>query len=291
MVTALGVDRSKDSGVGMDAITHRRIIGAHWENLGVVAGLAVSGAAGLRYQAAAGVAVCSTGGADGSVEAYWPGGLTAEAVRAGDGAYGRIDSVYLLADTGAGGQVSLHVAQGVPSASPAAPALPAGALLLREMLLPAGASSTQSAAPQGSVDYAIPYGASMGLLGVASNDSSLVQDWTPGRWWGQAAAAFTLPTDRLVEVRFVFRAECDTGTTSCYARVRDAAQGDRILTDGMDECLVPLRYQQRQTVSWVLSLEAGWHNILVDIRPNTNGPAFWWRGLRQVEVWDRGVAR
>ncbi|WP_152570178.1 hypothetical protein [Bifidobacterium bombi] len=131
----------------------------------------------------------------------------------------------------------------------------------------------------------------MGRLGYASNTQSLIQDWTPDRWWAQAATGFNLPTDRLVEVRFTFRAECDSDTTSCYARVRDSHQGDKILTDENDECLIPRIYYQRQTISWILELEAGWHNIIVDIKPNTNGPAFWWRGLRQVDVWDRGVIR
>ncbi|KFI40362.1 hypothetical protein BACT_1064 [Bifidobacterium actinocoloniiforme DSM 22766] len=288
MVTALGVAQDAD-GVGMDALTHRRVIGAHWENPGVVAGLEVSGAAGLRYQASAGVAVCSTGGSDGSVEAYWPGGLTLEAVTAGDGAYPRIDTVYLLADTRAGGQVSLHVAQGTPSASPAHPVVPAGGLRLRDMTMPAGASATISASPMGSVDYAIPYGAKMGRIGYGSNTSSVLQDWST-KWWSQAPAeTMMLATDRLVTVKFTWRASVDGEQVGSFYAM--PVVDDQDMGDGLDECLVA-HVWARQSVEWRMVLEGGRpHRVDVMAKPNLGRPRFTWRGLRTVEVIDEGVAR
>lgn len=209
MVTALGVAQDTD-GQGMDALTHRRILAARWENLGVMSGLEVSGAAPLRYRAEAGVAVCSTGSADGTVEAYWPGGITEEQVEAGDGAYGRIDSVYLMAPTVAGGQVTLHVAQGIPSAAPRPSTLPAGGLRVRDMLMPAGASATQSASPVGSVDYAIPYAASLGLLDSRMDDRpNIWADETPRKFTAGYHMEVHLPTDRLLELTYDADVSCE----------------------------------------------------------------------------------
>ena len=56
MTTALGV-APDSTGRGVDPPTHRRIIKAHWENVGVVCGLDVTGRTDLRYNVAAGVAV------------------------------------------------------------------------------------------------------------------------------------------------------------------------------------------------------------------------------------------
>lgn len=296
MVTAFGVAQDKTTGQGCDAMTHRRIIAAQWENPGIITGLKVSGRQDLRYGVSPGVAVCSMGETDGMSIAYWDGTgnqCTENTVDAADSTYSRIDAVYIISFTGVpDNQVHVRVKQGVPSASPMPPRVEAGGLVIACMLLPAGSSSTLSATREGEVDYAIPYGASLGLLGVSSNTSELEQDWTPNLWWGQAAVAFSLPTDRQVEVRFTFRANSSTGeSTSCYARVRDAVNGDSILTDGWDELIMPPRYYQRQSVFWDLTLKAGQHNIVVDISPNVGGPAFWWRGLRQVEVRDRGVVR
>ncbi|RBQ00072.1 hypothetical protein [Bifidobacterium xylocopae] len=300
MVTALGVARD-EHGVGMDALTHRRILGAYWENLGVVSGLEVSGAAGLRYQASAGVAVCSTGGSDGSVEAYWPGGVTVEAVRAGDGAYPRIDLVYLLADTSAGGQVSLHVAQGVPAASPSPPALPAGGLRLRDLSVPAGASSTQSATPVGSVDYAIPYGASLGRLGIYEDKRSLDAVGTEvRRWYPEYDTAFYVPTDRLIELVYDTDVICRGGSWLSWASTFQL-DGQDVPNSSM-ETEASSRVSAHQHNSRILEVSQGNHVARVKhgMAAGEGHPYFHYgmqpeNGLtypgRTLQVWDRGPAK
>lgn len=300
MVTALGVAQDKD-GVGMDAITHRRIQAAHWHNLGVMAGLEVSGAAGLRYQAGAGVAVCSTGGADGCVEAYWPGGLTEEAVTAGDSAYERIDSVYLLADTRAGGQVSLHVKQGVPAAEAVPPALPPGALRLRDMRMPAAASDTRSAAPVGSVDYAIPYGASMGRLGLTEDTRTDVHgDARPRKWFEELPVEFYVPTDRMVELVYDTDVACIDGVGLSWASTMQI--------DGVDVPHSSMETLCRDGVwthhhhSVVVVVDQGQHTARVRHgiawKSGDGHPYFHYGpngGLdypgRTMQVWDRGPAQ
>ena len=102
MSTALGV-APDGGGQGCDALTHRRVIAAQWENTGVVTGLEVSGRQDLRYGVSPGAAVCSMGEADGMSVAWWDGAgspATENAVAAGDSAYPRIDAVYIIAYTG-----------------------------------------------------------------------------------------------------------------------------------------------------------------------------------------------
>ncbi|MCI1868479.1 hypothetical protein [Bifidobacterium crudilactis] len=289
MTTALGVDVDTD-GNGVDPLTHRQIIKRHWNNTGIIGGLTVSGRPDLYYAVSAGVAVCSMGDADGYTEAYWPGGKTENTVSAGDGTYSRIDSVYLLASTGTpDNQVHCKVLQGTPSASPVAPTLTAGALLLQQMLVPAGASKTSSASVNGSKNYAIPYGGSLGRLGaLGTNTNTTAQEWKP-QWYNQAGVEVpALSTDRLVQVDFMARASGPSSGSSY--RVKLIVDGSD-QSDGQDELPVFDTYV-RNRISYRTVLTAGrTHQVIIAIMPNTNKGQFTWRGLRTVEVTDIGVAQ
>lgn len=292
MSTALGV-APDSSGQGCDALTHRRTIAAQWENPGIVTGLEVSGRQDLRYGVTPGVAVCSMGEADGMSMAWWDGAgspCTENQVQAGDSAYARIDAVYIISHTGApDNQVHVKVAQGQPSASPVAPQVEAGGLVLAYMRLPAGATSTASAMAWGDVDYAVPYGARMGRIGYGRNTTTVVQDWT-SRWWSQApAVTLMMPTDRLVTVRFTWRASVDGEKVGSFY-VMPVVDGQE-MGDGLDECQVSYVWA-RQHVEWSMVLRGGAaHTVDVRAKPNLGRPRFTWRGLRTVEVVDEGVAR
>lgn len=183
MATALGIAQLAD-GTGTDPLTLRRIIQGRWANPGVVCGLEVTGGTGLAYSVSAGCAVTSRAESDGCCEAYFPGGST-PAVSAGDPSNPRIDLVWIRANDPQQGDddnsVAVGVTSGVASASPVAPEAPAGCLPLATMLVPAAATSTGSAQPSGGRAYAIPYGASMGVLarvgenvdGAVDNSSQL----------------------------------------------------------------------------------------------------------------------
>lgn len=116
MATALGV-QPDSSGNGVTPLTHRKIIDALWTSTGIVTGLDVTGRNDLKYDVAAGVAICSRGDADGKTEAYWPGGQTT-AVAAGDSTWPRIDRVWIKAHDMSQGdsdnQVVVGVTQGTP---------------------------------------------------------------------------------------------------------------------------------------------------------------------------------
>lgn len=204
MTTALGV-QPDSNGNGVTPEVHRQIIAAQWHNTGVVDGLAVSGRSDLTYNVSAGVAVCSKGTADGKTLAYWPGGQTA-AVSAGDASNPRIDLVWVSAHNPKMGDsdnsVTVGVTQGTPAANPVAPALPAGCTLLRSMRVPANATSTSSATAVDTVTYAIPYGASMGLLAYddQSRINQVINDGGKQVPHLLNRRTITLPTDRLVEL-------------------------------------------------------------------------------------------
>ena len=163
--TAVGIMQDGE-GNGTSPHTLRKCIQARWVSPGIVCGLDVAGRNDLRYDVAAGVAVLRRSEADGCTEAYWEGGQT-PAVQAG-GSNPRIDLVWMKANDLQQGDpdnlVVVGVESGVPSASPVAPQCPAGCTPIALMRVPAGASSTASAQDLGDRDYAVPYGASMGVL-------------------------------------------------------------------------------------------------------------------------------
>lgn len=289
VTTALGI-APDSTGAGVTPLTHRQVLKAHWLNTGVITGLAVSGRSDLSYQVAAGVATCSRGDADGYTEAYWPGGAT-PAVAAG-GANPRIDVIWIRANDPTQGDTDNHVVvgvtQGVPSVTPTVPATPAGCTKLMERRMPANATSTGSSTENGTVTYAIPYGASLGRLGYAQNTSTLEQAFTT-QWYVQCTTKITLPTDRLIEVVWTGRANNNTysGIASYYLKV----QIDGVdKTDGLDEIEVPWVWE-RARASFVFELPKGTHTITILAKCNTNQKRFWWRGVRNLTVWDRGVAK
>lgn len=288
MVTALGVDVDAD-GNGVDPLTHRNILKSRWVNTGVVGGLVVSGRGDLYYAVSAGMAVCSMGDADGYTEAYWPGGVTENAVSAGDGTYARIDTVYLLANTGTPDNVvHCRVVQGTPSASPVAPVLPSGALVLMRMLMPAGGSSTGASSRRAGVGYAVPYGVSLGLLAQSRNTGN--DDFSPSaNGMPRHAVDFTLSTDRLLEIRFQCRVTGGSGSgSSMYFSVGD--NGD-VLDPGSGQLeFATSGVAELKSYSNMFAMAAGDHHVVLSVRANGSGFRFYGFGSRMFVI-DQGVAR
>lgn len=200
MSTALGIMQLED-GTGTDPLTYRRILKSHWANKGVVTGLTVSGRTDLRYNVAAGVAITSRSDSDGYSEAYYGGGQT-PAVAAGNASNPRIDRIWIKANDKQQGdddnQVVIGVTSGNPAASPVAPAAPTGCTVLMDMRVPAGATSTNSATKNASVTYALPYGASFGILQrIAENVDGTVDNDKRTQF---LTGSFSFPTDRNVEL-------------------------------------------------------------------------------------------
>ena len=284
MTTAYGI-APDSTGSGLDPLTHRRIIKAHWANTGVICGLDVSGGTDLRYNVAAGAAVCSRGDADGYTEAYFNGGKT-PAVKAGDPSNPRIDRIWIRANDISQGdsdnQVTVGVTQGTPSATPTAPALPSGCVRLMDMVMPAGATSTAKAIKSGGQLYAVPYGASLGRIAASrvTAEYTVVED---KQWHEQVRISFTLPTKRNVCLRWK---ACSTvgsdGGASANDRqgsyfVQCRADGNIIndipssgegLTGQMADEILSTRYSTTELLEWDATLDAGTHQIAVWVQGN-----------------------
>ena len=201
--TAFGVAQTS-AGVGTTDTDMRKIIAAQWESTGVIDGLAVTGTTSLYYAVAAGVAVCSKGASDGKTLAYFAGGNT-DTVSANSSGNPRIDSVYIYSNdvnqSDADNLVHIGVVSGTAAAVPTAPTIPTYATLLAEMLVPAGATTTANVASAASVGYAIPYGASLGVLHSYRNTWDNEAD-TSATWYTESSATLYLPTDRLLEFSY-----------------------------------------------------------------------------------------
>lgn len=284
MSGSLGTGRDS-KGTGLTATDHRRILAALYPSGGIVSGLGVTGGGGLSYTVAAGVAVVPRG-SDGTRVAAYDGGTVAGT--AGDSTYPRIDLIALKAlDPSLDGShtVTVSVIKGTPSASPTAPAVPAGSLTIAQAYVAAGMTSTSTGAAITPGVAAVPYGATIGRIAHGDNTGTDAQDWS-GAWTLQVAASTkNLPTKRLAEFRYTFRASAG-GDSSMYVRlVIDGA----VASDGADEVAVG-RYYNRQTVTWVVELPAGVHSVGVQASGNTGAPQATWQGLRSLDVIDLGVA-
>lgn len=270
--TALGVMQLED-GTGCDPMTHRRIIKARWANPGIIAGLVVTGNSDLTYHVSQGNAVLCRSDTDGYTEAWWQGGDT-PAVSAGDPSNPRIDTVWLRANDAQQGdevdgepnnRVVCGVAQGTPSASPVAPDAPAGCTAVGRMLVPAGATAMSSATRTDQRSYAIPYGASLGLLGSYRDTAKGKFDTKKGQRNTRCAVQVTVPTDRLVDVRFTAGVYCSGSAaaddhTSWYVAFK--LDGEEVDYSGGEFHLncETCEAQQRTTT---LEVPSGTHTIAV----------------------------
>lgn len=310
--TALGIMQASD-GAGVDPLTHRRIIKSHWANTGIVSGLEVTGGSGLTYNVSAGNAVLSRSNSDGYTEAYWEGGTT-DAVSTGDPSNPRIDTVWLKAYDAQQGdpdnRVHVGVTQGTPSSSPVAPSAPSGCLAIARMRMPAGATSTSSAQQTTARDYAIPYGSTLGLLASYRDTANGAFDTTRMSKSFRCSVQVTVPTDRLLELRFTASVASggDYGSddyTNWYHAF--ALDGTEVQYSGGE---VYLNNTTCETYTWthVVEVAAGVHSVAavtawvsgtdapirragtyVSQGGSATGFSGTFPGLL-LEVWDRGVA-
>lgn len=311
--TALGIMQTSD-GAGVDPLTHRRIIKARWSNPGIISGLAVTGGSGLTYNVASGNAVLSRSSSDGYTEAYWEGGAT-PAVSTGDPSNPRIDTVWLKANDAQQGdpdnRVHVGVTQGTPSSSPVAPAAPSGCTAIATMMLPAGATSTSAAQQTSERSYAIPYGATLGLLASYRDTTNGVIDSVKQQRATRCAVQVNLPTNRILDLRFIASVSSsgDYGSsdyTNWY--VSFALDGTEVEYSGGEMLLSNLTCETHErTVT--IDVTKGVHTIAVytawvsgtdaplvragqysDIGGSAAGFPGTFPGLK-LEVWDRGVSQ
>ena len=263
MATALGIQQLED-GTGLDPVTHRRIIKAHWHNVGIVNGLEVKGRSDLRYNVSAGMAVVSRSDSDGYAEAYWEGGQTG-AVSTGDPSNPRIDTVWIKANDKQQGDsdnsVIVGVTQGTPSSSPVPPSLPVGCVALANMRVPAGATSTGSAQLSSERDYAIPYGSNLGLLKDYRDTTTGNFDTTKYKKTTRCQCKINVPTERLLDLRFT-ASVASSGSSDQHTNwyVSFSVDGQEVDYTGGEFYLNPITHEAKQRTA-TIRVSEGTHNI------------------------------
>lgn len=305
--TAFGIMQDSE-GNGTSPRALRKCIQARWGNTGIVTGLKVTGRSDLRYNVAAGVAVVSRSDSDGFSEAYWDGGQTPE-VQAGNSANPRIDLVWIKANDLQQGDddnlVHVGVTSGTASGTPVAPQCPAGCTPLALMLVPAGASSTSGASLSSDGDLAIPYGATLGLLGENVDTRDMVGDNVAGAWYYENAVEFTVPTDRLVELIYsctFSNTPSNTGDFLSWGVAAFQIDGEDVPHSGTEWQATNNIWEDHE-VSCLVEVSAGTHVARVRNgkfagSPSNSAPYFHYttgggldaeRKGRTLRVWDRGV--
>ena len=307
--TALGVSTTLD-GDGVTPLTHRLILGSYFQDTGVIYGLDVTGRSDLAYAVAAGCAVVQRAPSDGMMLAYWEGGATENTVSAGDPSNPRIDVVWIRANnspeypTDPDNRVHVGVTQGVPSASPVKPAIPAGCVEIGARLMPAGATSTQSTTKYETVNYALPYGANRGRIGDESwlrNDFSWTAD--KGVIVKMHKIQFTLPTDRLLRFDYKcnFSAQAASNNSASEWAMAFWVDGKMLDHSAVNFVSRGTSWTTHET-SYTAEIPAGEHTAEVGgwfgwgNKPNfhyssaTGTISEVWVG-RKFSIWDAGAAR
>lgn len=260
---ALGVANSGTTGT--TAQDFRLMLGALYQNAGIISGLKVTGGSSMAYTVASGVAVCTRGASDGKTLAYWPGGSVA--TTANSGGNPRIDSIYLVAHDlshgDADNSVAVGVAQGTPAASPVAPSIPAGATLIATMSVPAGATTTAQASQTGSTIYAIPYGSTLGILGETTNTANAAGDTHPDVTYEQESVSFFLPTDRIVDITYTACFSSSSGSEWCSWGIWAFLVDGKALSGTTAEWLARDGVWETHSYSRKVELAAGNHTVTV----------------------------
>ncbi len=267
---ALGVAQTS-AGVGTTDTDMRKIIAAQWESTGVIDGLAVTGTTSLYYSVAAGVAVCSKGASDGKTLAYFAGGNT-DTVSANSSGNPRIDSVYIYSNDANQGDadnlVHIGVVKGTAAAVPTAPAIPTYATLLAAMLVPAGATTTANVHLAAPIGYAIPYGASLGVL---VHQVSTQNGTGGGSWTTVCSGSLTIPIPRTIRIDMITSA---CGVVPGAGTPTDGTMHVRLVVDGN----VVMTWERQlksavtvETMPYVLTLPAGYHTLMLQCEDGITG--------------------
>ncbi|NNG20491.1 hypothetical protein HJ590_13130 [Naumannella sp. ID2617S] len=164
--------------------TMQRIIGAMYTNSGsgpLMKGGAVSGRTDRMYNYSAGVGIITTSA--GSAMITWEAGQTSLVSQPSTE---RVDVIWAN--------------EGGVFVAPGGVGVPSNACILDKRRLPAGATSTQPSVSVWDKNYALPYGGSLGYLGVWSEPSHPDGALVPHEWWDVCRFDFSVPTDRSVDV-------------------------------------------------------------------------------------------
>ena len=272
-----------EDGTGTTPADLQRIVGAQYSTSGILptGGVTVSGTSSMAYRVTAGAVVLKTGAGLGllyPVEAQTVNTLPAPATGS------RTDRIVMDTDG------LVYVTQG---------AAPGGGITLGLFTVPAGVTATTAAQQSADRNFAIPAGASLGLLhkfhdpknGVKGN----VSDVTLGN------GRFKLPSDRLVRFDLT---HCLSAIQESNSDQPSAAIRWRVYIDNVLELAFTTRVTraapQTNFMSFTAPLSEGTHTVhyIQDQIEGLSGPGWMHhKGTNQgypgnrFEVWDAGVSR
>ena len=179
-----------------------------------------------------------------------------------------------------------------------------------DMLVPAGASSTQSASANGTKTAAIPYGASLHRIGWTVNTADYVvpEDTLNGRmvWHRHLAVDFAVPTDRCVRIEF--EASSTVGASTDITKVREGSYFAQVRVDGTvvnetvpllgavdGNCweIVSNRYGEQKSRSLETNVTAGAHHAEIWVCGNNASYTYpvTLKGWRFLRIRDMGIAQ
>ena len=303
--TALGIAPDSD-GNGVTPLTHRKVQQYQWASTGVLGGLEVSGGTDLNYTISEGVAVTTRGDSDGYALAYSEGG-TVETI-AGDSSNPRYDVLWISSHDISQGDddnlVTLGVTNGSAASSPSIPTIDSDCTAIATMYVPAAMTATSSCTA-GDIDYAIPYGASLGLLGAkyqttnakmskSGSNSAGSSSWA---WASSSKVTISVPTDRYIECIFDWKGEAVPTSSWSYPELAlSGGMWYRLYVDGTWTDTVNGKFMVntqvvRQQYSEIVKVSKGTHTVQFKTAAvNSKYYDTYWRGIRDTYVFDRGVA-
>lgn len=256
MGSGFGVDATLSGGVpigGTSSLDIRKIFGGLY-TAGIVSGAGVATTAGLNYSVSAGLAMISAGTGE-IIPAPIPSGTVATAPVT----TARTDIIYAKQNYPSI-EGNSDVVLGVVSGT--SPVLPARAVALKSYTLAAGITKTSDAVVTGGINYAIPYGASLGLLHadrVVGNGT-----FSANSTWG--VKSFYLPTDR--RVRINLQTNLSANGANGFDNTKYCEVYFDIVLDGLRKWRwnTPGLHQSHATFGWtdMITLNAGWHTIGYD---------------------------
>lgn len=273
--------------VGMTPLGMQRAIGQMYNNPGIVPGnrsqIHVEGTSGWSYKVPACTAFAWISEAERRAVLIPVEGATMP-VSAPSGGSSRTDMIYVDL------QGITRVAEGRTAST-----APGGGVVIDRMVIPAGASNTQGAVSNFDVRYAVPVGASLGLLHRFHDPANNIFGNVAPLPLGQGR--FTLPSDRLVrfDMTHCISAEQDSDPTRGEATVMRW----KVYVDDLLELAFTSRAEwdnpQTNFMSFTKWMTAGEHTVhyvqdrLKGARfKHHKGTADGYAGNR-FEVWDAGA--
>lgn len=305
MSGAFGIAQNSE-GKGLLARDLRKIIEGSYTSPGIIKGGEISGNQNLTYHVGETVGLVSRGAADG-MSMFYLSPTDTPSVSAGS-TLPRIDTIWVKAldpelDNDQYG-VQVGVTSGTPSQNPLPAKLDPSVTRLMDMLVQANTTNLATGAVQnGSYDFAVPYGSSLGML-AQTEDTRTNVDGDPSirKFHYELDTKFYVPTDRYVE--FIYDGDVAYFGAALNEAMSWASEFDldkqQVLYSAR-ETIIAFGFWTHVRNDKIIKVSQGTHLVRIKngiaYKQGNGYPHFHYgtdNGLsypgRRLQVWDRGVA-